>query len=202
MATWKYATIFTIMAETAIEAQELTNIPHNRINLDKGEISVMGTKHHANGIYPLRPRTAEMLRQYLARRNPNLSPFPRSKQIQQSWQHCRRAAVKKFCDPELKKIPLKNLRNYAGAEYYYNAGNKDPWAVMRFMRHYRISTTQHYLQNLKIKTDDDDQYTTRTVQLGQSDTKQLLQELLDNGYTYILAADNHAYLRKRKQLQL
>ena len=202
MATWKYATIFTIMAETAIEPQELTNIPHSHINLDKGEISVMGTKHHANGNYILKPKTAEMLRQYLQRRNPNKPPFPISKSIQLSWQRCRRSAVKKYCDPELRKVPLKNLRNFAGAEYYYGAGNKDMVAVQRFMRHYRISTTQQYLQNLKIRTEDDDQYITRTVQLGQQDTKQQIQDLLDNGFTYILTADNHAYFRKRKQLQI
>jgi len=201
MSTWKYTTVFTIMAETGIEPQELTNIKHNQINLDKGEISVMGTKQHANGIYLLKPKTAEMFRQYIARRTQNKPPFPTAKSIEQSWIRARRIATRKFCDPELTKIPCKNLRNYAGAEYYYTAGNKDPWAVMKFMRHLRISTTQHYLQALKIRTDDDEQYNSRSVMLGQTDTKQTILDLLQNGWKCELQADNHAYFRKRKQLQ-
>jgi len=201
MSTWKYTTLFTIMAETGTEPQELTNIKHNQINLDKGEISVMGTKQHANGIYLLKPKTAEMFRQYIARRTQNKPPFPTAKSIEQAWIRARRIATRKFCDPELKKIPCKNLRNFAGAEYYYGAGNKDPWAVMKFMRHYRISTTQHYLQALKIRTDDDDEYNSKSVMLGQTDTEQTILDLLHNGWKCELQADNHAYFRKRKQLQ-
>lgn len=201
-ATWKYAVIFSIMAETAIEPQELTNITHNRINLERGEISVTGTKQHANGVYPLRAKTAEMLRRYLAKRNPNLPPFPPAKSIEQSWQRCRKSAIQKFADPELQKVQLKSLRNFAGAEYYYSTGNKDAFATQRFMRHHRLSTTELYLRGITIRTEDDDQYTSRTVQLGQPDSKQQIQNLLDNGFTYILTADNHTYFRKRKQLQI
>jgi integrase len=202
MSTWKYTTIFAIMAETGTEPQELANIKHNHINLDKGEISVMGTKQHANGIYLLRPKTAEMFRQYIAKRTQLKPPFPTAKSIEQAWIRARRIATRKFCDPELSKIPCKNLRNFAGAEYYYGAGNKDPWAVMKFMRHYRISTTQHYLQALKIRTDDDDEYNSKSVMLGQTDTEQTILDLLHNGWKCELQADNHAYFRKRKQLQI
>lgn len=201
MSTWKYTTVFAIMAETGIQPQELTNIKHNQINLDKGEISVMGTKQHANGVYLLRMKTTEMLRQYISRRTQCKPPFPTAKSIEQAWIRARTIATRKFCDPELKKIPCKNLRNFAGAEYYYGAGNKDPWAVMKFMRHHRISTTQHYLQALKIRTDDDDQYDSRSIMLGQPDTEQTILNLLQNAWKCELQADNHAYFRKRKQLQ-
>ena len=140
------ATIFQIMSETAIEEHELEMTPRQQINAQEGKISVIGTKQHDNGTYRLKEQTAEMLRQYLARKTETY-PFPTAKQMRTSWCKARTKTTTKLCKPEIKKIQLKSLRNYAGAVFYTTMG-KDPIQTMHFMRHKKLETTQDYLRGL------------------------------------------------------
>ena len=194
-----YAPIFKIMAETAIEGQELTNTHRNQIDTERGSISIIGVKDHTNGVYYLRPQTADMLRGYLAK-HAEPYPFPQSRSIGKSWEGARARAAKKLCDPALLKIPLKNLRNYAGAMFYYGKGNKDPWAVMKFMRHRRLSTTQDYLRGMA--TPQEDEYTHKTIQLGTPTTIKEIEEAIDTGYKLASEADGYQIFVKLKPLEI
>lgn len=195
MASQKYATIFRIMAETGIEGAELHRVHRNQIDAENGTLSVKGCKGHTNGVYKLKNQTAQMLRQYLAK-NQDPYPFPDPRSMGQCWWYHRNLTAKKLCEPELRKIQMKNLRNYAGAQFYYGKGNKDPIATQRFMRHKRLDTTQWYLQSIIIP--EDEEYTTRTVQLGTPTTLKEITELSDGGFQKFTEADGYQVFRKRK----
>jgi len=189
----KYTCIFTIMSEIAVEPEELYQVHRTQINVENGEISIIGTKQHSNGNYKLKQRTGDMLRQYLAKR-PNLQqPFPKPKAMSEIWRLTRVRASKKLCKPDLLKIPLKNLRNYAGAQFYKTTGKHDPIATMRFMRHKKLETTLHYIRAINL--DEPEEYKTVTVKLGEPDTLPKITELSNAGYTKFTEADGYQYFR-------
>ena len=198
-ASRKFIAIFRILSETAVEGQELSNTHQNQIDKQTGTISITGVKGHTNGIYKLKPQTAEMLREYLTK-HPEPYPFPASRCMGKSWIGARQRAAKKLCDPELLKIPLKNLRNYAGAIFYYGKGNKDPWAVMKFMRHKRLDTTQDYLRGMV--TPNEDEYTHKTIQLGTPTTIKDIEEAVDSGFKLASEADGYQIFVKLKTYTL
>lgn len=194
-ASAKYATIFSIMKETGIEGAELHNTHRNMIDAENGIISVKGTKGHSNGKYKLSTATKEMLKLYLDKHQEPY-PFPKSKVIGSTWRYHRNLTANKLCEPELKKIPLKNLRNYAGAQFY-NTKGKDSIATQRFMRHKRLDTTQHYLQAIKLY-EPNMEYTHKTVQLGTKTTIKEIETLCDAGYTEFSTADGYKVFRRLK----
>lgn len=187
------ATIFKIMCETAAEGQELHNTHKNNIDPTQGTISIQGTKGHENGVYKLKPETAEMLRRYLSKHK-EAYPFPTPRAIASAWRYCRKIAAAKLCRPDLLKIPLKNLRNYSGAIFYNKT--KDPIATKRHMRHVRLQTTWHYIQT--IVTTYEHEYTHKTVKLGEPNTIKQIEELADAGFTKLTEADGFIIFRKQK----
>ena len=187
-ATLKTATIFTIMAETALEGAELHNVKRKDIDTEQGIISVSGNKGHRGGSYKLRQKTAEMLRTYLTRYTSE-QPFPRSQIMGESWRNARARAAQRLNKPELLNIPLKSLRNYSAAQLYYAI--QDPWRVMLHLRHKKLDTTQHYIQGMTVLGDPEYQTVTAA-------TLQEYLDLLDKGYTYISDYENLKVLRKRK----
>lgn len=189
----KYTTLFTIMAEIAIEPEELHRTTTDQINQSAGTISVVGTKGHANFSYKLKPETAKMLKVYLAQHQEN-QPFPKPKTLGEAWRRARTNASTKYCDPELLKIPLKNLRNYAGAMFYLGStGRHDPLLTMRFMRHKKLETTLHYIRGINI--DAQPEYDTIAVATGQPDTQNKIMELSSAGYEKFDEADGFHYYR-------
>jgi integrase len=192
----KYTCLFTIMAETAIEGEELHTTHITQIDIDEGKLSIIGTKQHANGVYKLKSQTANMLRQYLAKHPNEEYPFPIPKTMSETWRNARRKASKKLCKPELFKIPMKNLRNYAGAVFYKTTGKHDPIATMRFMRHKQLETTLHYIRAINL--DEPEEYITEMVKLGEPDTIKRIQELSNAGYNFLSEADGYQAYRIHK----
>ena len=148
----KFIPIFTLLAETAIEGKELETTPNKQIDIQQGIISVQGHKRHNSGTYTLTEPTRKLLEGFLAKYSYSEQyPFPKSKTMQERWLDARTIAIKKYNDPELKKIPFKNLRNYAGSQNYYKF--KDPIETKRFMRHKRLDQTMHYLDGMPRATE-------------------------------------------------
>lgn len=134
------------MEETAVEPQELHDTPSNRIDPQQGTISITGVKQHLNGVYKLSEKTANDLRLYLAKQNTQY-PFPTARHLGSEWTRIKQRRAKELNKPELLKIQLKSLRNYAGAVYYLTMG-KDPIATRNFMRHRRLEQTMDYLRGI------------------------------------------------------
>jgi len=187
-ATKRYATIFTILAETGLEGQELHKTSRKDIDIKQGIISVQGCKGHASGSYKLKTKTAEMLREYLAK-NQEEYPFPQPKVMSQIWRRIRNRVADNLKQPELKKIPMKNLRNYSGARLYNKL--KDPIAVMRHLRHKKLETTMHYIRGIIIGGEEE--YTRKTANNIKEAT-----ELIELGFEYITEMDGTKLFRKRK----
>ena len=193
-STKRYATIFTILAEIASEGEELHKTQRSKINTETGEITITGTKGHGSGTYKLKARTAEMLREYI-KDNPQEYPFPRPKVMSQIWQEVRNRVAKNLNQPELRYIPMKNLRNYAGA-IFYKMHERCAISTMRFMRHKKLETTMHYLRAINL--DEPTEYDTRAIKLGELDTQKLIIEYSNAGYQKLTESDGYLYLRIRK----
>jgi integrase len=192
-ASQKYATIFTILAETGAEGKELEKTSQDNIDTEQGIINITGCKGHGSGSYKLKTKTAEMLRIYI-HKQPDKNPFPKSNIIGQVWRDTRERTAKKLCKPELNKIPLKNLRNYSGAKLYYKT--QDPIAVMRHLRHKKLETTMHYIRGITIGGEEE--YITKAIQLGTPTTIKEITELSDTGFNKLTEADGYIIFRKRK----
>jgi integrase len=189
-STIRYATFYTLMAEIGIEGEELHETRRNQFDQTQNILQVKGLKGHGDNNYKLKPQTAEMLKQYLAK-NPQDYPFPTPRSMAEMWIRARTQASKIHNDKELLKIPMKNLRNYSGAQVYFKSANS-PIAVMRHLRHKKLETTMHYLKAINL--DEEPEYDTQIAQ-----TKEDIIKLNNAGYTFIQTVENigHIY-RKRK----
>jgi len=187
-STTKYTTIFTILAEIGAEGEELHKTPRNKIDTEQGTITITGTKGHGSATYKLKPKTAEMLREYLAK-NPQDYPFPKPKIMGQIWRRIRNRVADNQKQPELKNIPLKNLRNYSGAKLYNIL--PDPIAVMRHLRHKKLETTMHYIRGITINGEEE--YVVKTAK----DIKEATT-LIESGFQYVTEMDGIKLFKKRK----
>ncbi len=187
-STRRYTLIFTILAETGLEGQELHNLQAKDIDTEQGIISVEGCKGHASGSYKLKAQTAEMLREYIAK-NPQDLPFPKPKVMSQIWRRVRNRLASNLKQPQLRKIPMKNLRNYSGAQLYYRL--LDQIAVMRHLRHKRLETTMHYLRGITLGGEED--YTCKTATNITEAT-----QLIEKAFQYVTEIDGYKLFRKRK----
>jgi integrase len=187
-STKRYSIIFTLLAEIGLSGQELHKLSRKDIDTEKGIIRVRGYKGHASGTYKLKKRTLEMLRDYLAK-NPQEHPFPKPKTMGEIWLTFRNRVADNLKQPELKRIQLRHLRNYSGANLYNRL--KDPIAVMRHLRHKKLETTMHYLSAIDLNEEED--FVVRTA-----NTLQQAVELVENGFQYVTDMDNIKIFRKRK----
>jgi hypothetical protein len=163
------------------------------MNTETGEISIRGHKGHFSGTYKLKARTAEMLRTYLTKHT-DQHPFPNPSRMQDAWRNARNRAARKLCNPELAKIPMKNLRNYSGARLYNSLPIRDPIAVMRHPRHKKLDTTMRYIRGI-ILTYDDGQWISLITKTPEEECK-----AIEKGYQLVRSInETTAIYRKRKQ---
>lgn len=192
-STVKYATIFKVMARTAVEPEELHQIHRNQFDPTTNAMKIRGLKGHGAQNYPLPENIATMLKAYLAK-YPDEYPFPSAKSISEMWRRARTKASQNHSDPTLLTIPVKTLRNYSGAQFYLNSDIRDPINTMRHFRHKRMETTMHYLRNMVIDTDP--QY-----DVEEADTIEKCKDLARKGFVkFDEINDKHLY-RRRKQFE-
>jgi len=184
----KYATIFTILAETGLEGMELATTERTQIDSERGIINVKGCKGHNSRSFKLKQSTADLLRTYLTKYKGN-HPFPRSKIMGQMWREFRDRLAQKLREPQLKAIPLRNLRHHYATSLY--AKTKDILLVKQRLGHKKIETTMFYTQ--LISYNEEEEYTCKTATNIKEATN-----LLENGFTYIQDIDGIKIYRKRK----
>jgi integrase len=187
-STTRYAAIFTILAETGLEAHELATMERKQIDTTQGIINARGCKGHNSRSFKLKPATAEMLRQYLAD-NDQETPFPSSRSMGEMWRRTRNRLAKKLNQSELKNIPMRNLRHHF-ATYKYDQ-TKDILLLKTLLGHKKLETTMFYVQ--LIAHDSDEEYTVKTA----SNVKEAT-DLIEHGFQYVTEIDNIKIFRKRK----
>jgi hypothetical protein len=188
-STPKFSTIFKLMTETAVEGEELHRTHRNQYDTTQGIISIKGLKGHDSANYKLKPETAQLLREYMTKYTKEY-PFPQPKVMSQMWVKARNKASQIHNDPTLKTIPMKNLRNYSGAQFYLNY-ERDAIGTMRHMRHKKLETTMHYLRAIVL--DQEPEYISRTAKTIEED-----MQLINAGFQYITERDGIKLYRKRK----
>ena len=187
-STKKYATIFTILAETGLEAHELASVSRSDIDIERGIINAKGCKGQAPRSLKLKTQTVAMLREYLYKHTAE-KPFPESRFMSCVWTRTRNKLADKLQNPQLKQVKMRNLRNYSGAQLYNRT--KDPIRVMRHLGHKKLETTMHYIRGITLN--EEEEYTCRTA----SNEKEI-SELIEAGFEYVTEADGLKYFRKRK----
>jgi integrase len=184
----KHATIFTILAETGIEAQELVTTQRKDIDPQQGIINVQGCKGHNSRSIKLKPKTADMLRAYLDKYRGD-NPFPKSESMGERWRKTRNRLAKKLNEPQLKLIPMRNLRHHFATLKYDQT--KDILLVKQLLGHKKVETTMFYTQLVSFS--EEDEYTVKTATNIKEAT-----DLLEHGFTHIQEIDGIKLYRKRK----
>ena len=189
-STEKYATIFHLMKEIGVEGEELHQTHRNQYDKATSVIAIKGLKGHDSNNYKLKPYMSQMLEMYLLKHTDD-HPFPRPKSMQEMWHSARDKASLVHNDPELKKIQMKSLRNYSGVQVYFKS-DKCPITVKRHLRHRKLETTMHYINQIDLEGEPE--YDTRIAT-----TKEDIVQYNNAGYTYIQTVEGigHIY-RKRK----
>ncbi|MCW3986236.1 MAG: site-specific integrase [Candidatus Bathyarchaeota archaeon] len=187
-ATRKYATIFTILKETGLEGHELATTTRKHIDSQQGIISAQGCKGHNSRAIKLKQKTADMLRQYLHKYTTD-KPFPNSRAMGEAWRHTRNKLSKTLQEPQLKTIPLRNLRHYHATMLYDKT--KDILLVKQRLGHKKIETTMFYTQLITFNEEED--YTCKTA----SNVKEAT-DLIEHGFEYITEMEGLKLFRKRK----
>jgi hypothetical protein len=189
----KYVVVFTIEAETGASPEELHQVTRDKINLEKREIHITGVKGHGSRPYTLKTQTAELLRIYLTK-NPENQPFPKAHTQSQMFLQFKQKTFEKLKRPEIIAVQLRNLRNYAGERYYKSLPIRDAFAVMRFFRHKKMTTTEHYLRAMTIEYEEDDQWISLITNSSEEECK-----AIEKGYQLVRAInETKAIYRKRK----
>ena len=168
----KYATIFTILAETGLEAQELATMQRKNIDIERGIINAEGCKGHNSRSFKLKEQTADMLRTYLTKYTTN-NPFPSSRSMGEIWRRMRNRLAKKLNEPQLKEIPMRNLRHHFATMKYDQT--KDILLVKQLLGHKKIETTMFYTQLITFS--EEDEYTVKTATNIKEAT-----DLLEHGF--------------------
>jgi len=187
-STPKYAALFTILKETGLECHELVTMTRKDIDSERGIITARGCKGHNSRSFKLKQKTAEMLRRYLQRYTDD-KPFPNSKAISEAWRHTRNKLAETLQEPNLRIIPMRNLRHYYATMLY--AKTRDILLVKQRLGHKKIETTMFYTQLLAFN--DEEEYTCKTA----SNVKEAT-ELIENGFQYVTEIDGLKLFRKRK----
>jgi hypothetical protein len=192
-ASENYVTIFTIMAEIGCSPEELYQVTQDKINREKGEISITGVKGHGSANYILKAPTKDLLLRYL-NKHPDEHPFPKAHSMSQMLTQFKRRAAQKLNNPDLLKIDLRNLRNYSGERYYKSLPVREPMLVMRHLRHKKLETTMHYLRAIVLAYEEDDEFISLITHSPDEECK-----AIEKGYTLVRAInETTAIYRKRK----
>jgi len=186
--TRKYATIFTILKETGLEGHELATTTRNQIDSQQGIISVQGCKGHNSRTLKLKLKTADMLRRYLHRYTTD-KPFPNAKAMGEAWRTHRNRLAETLEEPQLKTIPLRNLRHYHATMLYDKT--KDILLVKQRLGHKKIETTMLYTQLITFS--ENEEYTCKTATTIKEATQPI-----ENGFQYITEIEGTKLFRKHK----
>jgi len=129
-----------------------------------------------------------MLRDYLKIHTGN-NPFPKSKIMGDIWRRTRNKLADKLNEPQLKQIPMRNLRHHFATLKYDQT--KDILLVKQLLGHKKIETTMFYTQLITFS--EEDEYTVKTATNVKEAT-----DLLEHGFTYIQEIDGIKLYRKKK----
>lgn len=163
----KYCMIFSILRDTGMRPIELVRCKLKWLDLKRGLIRVMTAKYGAGRNLKLKPRTLQMLEEYLAKNNFELNDniFPSSTALRSNIIRIRQRTAKKLRMPELNKICLYSFRHYFAVKLYRDSKH-DYWLVNKKLGHKTMERTMTYLQSLSLDIEEVD-FDTRTAETAE-----------------------------------
>jgi len=171
---------------------ELTWLQTKDIDLENGVVSITGAKHTIGRTLRLKPKTLEMLKQFIIKNglNQNDRIFPNDPDnIGDSYRRLRNRLAEKLQDPTIKQIRLYDFRHHYASMLYHKT--KDLLLVKAQLGHKDLRTTLRYTQLLNLQ---DDEWTCRTATNDKEAT-----DLIEAGFEYVTTTPNELMLfRKRK----
>jgi integrase len=111
----------SIMKDLGTRPIELTWLKRQDIDLTTGLASITGAKHTVGREGKLRPKTLELLKIYLTKKNPaaNARLFNlTSDSFSNDYRHSRNRLAADYNMPELKQIQLYDFRRFKGTQTY------------------------------------------------------------------------------------
>lgn len=187
-ASWKYATVFSVLRDTGMMPHELHKTTLRDIDLKRGLINSPGCKWHKPRSLKLKPKTIAMLKRYLGSEIAPENPFPKAKRIYEAWRRYRNDLAAKLNELSLKTIRPYDLRHYFGTMTYHRT--RDILLVKRLMGHSKIETTLLYTSLVNFA---EDEYNVKTAA-----TVKQISTLLESGFEYVCEKDSVMLFRKRK----
>jgi integrase len=191
-ATPRMALILSMSKDMGTRPVELTWLKVADINLQNGIVSITGAKHTVGRNGKLKPRTLEMLKQYINKNHLNANDrlFPtESEHISESYRRLRNTLARKLQDPTFLTIRLYDFRHFKASMEYHKT--KDLLHVKALLGHKDLRTTLRYTQLLEALASDE--YHCSTAK----DIKEATN-LIENGFEYVTEIDGLKLFRKRK----
>ncbi len=186
-ATWKKATIFSVLRDTGMAPAELHKTRLRDIDLDRGLIQAVGLKGHKPRVLKLKPSTLAMLKKYLAKHSGEY-PFPTRKAMADGWRRARDKVAEKLQDPTLKTIRLYDLRHYFGTMLYHKT--KDIVYVKRALGHRNIQNTLIYTHLINFSREE---FTVKVASNIEEATA-----LVEQGFQYVTEMDDKKIFKRPK----
>jgi integrase len=107
----------------------------------------------------------------------------------EAWRDARNKLARKLQEPQLKNIPMRNLRHHFATLKYDQT--KDILLVKQLLGHKKIETTMFYTQ--LVTFNEENGYTVRTAGNVKEAT-----DLIEHGFEYVTEMDGLKLFKKRK----
>jgi integrase len=187
----RMATILSMSRDLGSRPIELTWLKVKDINLKTGIVNLTGAKHTIGRNGKLRPKTLEMLKQYIAEKHLSQRDriFPtESGNISESYRKLRNRLAEKLQDPTIKQIRLYDFRHFKASTEYHKT--KDLLYVKQLLGHKDLRTTLRYTQLIEIEDNAYHSATAKTVEEAKN--------LIEQGFEYVTEMENLKIFRKLK----
>jgi len=188
----KMATKLKLSLETGIRPIELCNLKVKDIDLERRKVYPTTAKNGAPRTLKISIALQHMLSDYISieELNQNDKLFnTTARGYSKMYRITRNKLAKKLQEPNIRNIRLYDFRHYFATMLYHKT--RDILYVMRQMGHKNIENTLIYTQLLDY--DEDEEYTCKTA-----NTIKEIQNLIENGFTYITEHNGTKLFRKRK----
>jgi len=184
-ASRKYQVIFRLLATSGSMPIELHRLDvHRDIDLDKGTVTIQGSKGHKGRVLKLKANLIADLRIFLSK----YDRFPKPETIGRKWRKYRNRTAKELEKPSIRKIRLYDLRHYFGTMLYHKT--KDILYTQQQMGHKKIETTLLYTQLVNFNEDEWYSAVAKTIKE--------CQKLVEAGFEYVCTIQGAKIFRKRK----
>jgi integrase len=189
-----FALILSMMKDLGTRPIELTWLTIGDINLETGQVSIIGAKHTLGRYGKLRTRSLEMLKAYIKKHNLNRTNKLLNVSSDQLTRHfcCLRSRLAETQqDPEYKNISLYDFRRFKATMEYHRT--KDERYVRALLGHKDARALNRYI--VLLQTIEGDEYIAKVA----TNTQQA-KELVEAGFDYVTGTfeDGGKIFRKRK----